>query len=151
MALLGRPRSSTHPDRATGMPWQAAPSALGAQWPVRMEIQPPPLPALCLEGGTLSVCTPLGWGGQHPESPRVECPNALSGWGHLPGPPSLPAPQGRTLLEAKMGHPLDGRVSLLHELVEADQEGVRLLPLLLLRPLPACLVGGLGEDQEAGG
>lgn len=57
--------------------------------------------------------------------------------------PSLPAPQGRTLLEAKMGHPLDGCVSLLHELVEADQEG------LLLLPLPACLEGILEKEQEA--
>lgn len=73
------------------------------------------------------------------------CPNALPSWGPLPGPPSLPAPQGRTLLEAKMGHPLDGRVSLLHELVEADQEG------LLLLPLPACLGGVLGKEQEAEG
>lgn len=91
MALLGRPRSSTHPDRATGMPWQAAPSALGAQWPVRMEIQPHPLPALCLEGGTLSVCTPLGGGGQHPESPRVEVLPQRPVWVGSPAGPPLPA------------------------------------------------------------
>lgn len=76
--------------------------------------------------------------------PEWRClPDTLPGWDPLPGSPSLPAPQGRTLLEAEMGHPLDGRVSLLHELVEADQEG------LLLLPLPACLGGVLGKEQEA--
>lgn len=69
--------------------------------------------------------------------------------GPLLGPPPVPAPRGRTLLEAEMGHPLDGRVSLLHELVEADQEG--LLLLLLLLPLPACLGGLLGKEHEAVG
>lgn len=33
----------------------------------------------------------------------------------------------RTLLEAKVGDPLYGRVSLLHEFVEADEEGFLLL------------------------
>ena len=60
LALSGRHRTSTYPDRATGMARQAMPRALGTQWPVRMEIQPHPLPALCLEGGTLSVCNPRG-------------------------------------------------------------------------------------------
>lgn len=62
-------------------------------------------------------------------------------------PPTLtppnPFPLGRTLLEAKMWHPLDGCVSLLHELVEADQEG------LFLLLLPTCLRGVLGREQEA--
>lgn len=49
----------------------------------------------------------------------------------------------RTLLEAKMGDPLDGRVSLLHELVEADQEGLFFLPLL------AGLRRVLGREKEA--
>lgn len=57
--------------------------------------------------------------------------------------PLHPFPLGRTLLEAKMGHPLDGRVSLLHELVEADQEG------LFFLLLPTCLRGVLGREQEA--
>lgn len=68
--------------------------------------------------------------------------------GPLPAPP-VPAPRGRTLLEAEMGHPLDGRASLLHELVEADQEG--LLLLLLLLPLPACPGGLLGKEHGAVG
>lgn len=85
----------------------------------------------------------MGW--RRPGLPITEVlPDALPGWGSPAGrPPSLPAPQGRTLLEAEMGHPLDGRVSLLHELVEADQEG------LLLLPLPACLGGVLGKEHEA--
>ena len=77
-------------------------------------------------GGNLSERNPCGTSG----SPRMEVPCR---------PPPVPAPRGRTLLEAEMGHPLDGRASLLHELVEADQEG--LLLLLLLLPLPACLGG----------
>lgn len=41
-----------------------------------------------------------------------------------------------TLLEAEVGDPLDGRAPLLHELVEAEEEGFL---LLLLTPGPCFL------------
>lgn len=103
--------------------------------------QPHTLPAQYLEGDTHSMCNPCG---PASGSPRAEVPVPMPClMGSPAGPPSLPAPQGRTLLEAKMGHPLDGRVSLLHELVEADQEG------LFLLPLPACLREVLRKEQDA--
>lgn len=42
------------------MAGQTAPCVLGAQWPVRTDIWPHPLPGQCLEGGSLSVCNPCG-------------------------------------------------------------------------------------------
>lgn len=121
------------------MAGQTAPCVLGAQWPVRTDIWPHPLPGQCLEGGSLSVCNPCGL------AAVGVALNGGPGW----APPPVPAPRARTLLEAEMGHPLDGCASLLHELVEADQEG--LLLLLLLLPLPACLGGLLGKEHEAVG
>jgi hypothetical protein len=104
-----------------------------------------PFPALGLPGSILSVYNlyRLAVSGDPPKKRSLpHCPGLL---GSPTGPPSLPESPGRTLLEAEMGHPLDGRVSLLHELVEADQEG------LLLLPLPACLRGVLGKEQEVWG
>lgn len=112
------------------------------QWPVSIEVQLRPLPAQYLGGGCPLYAQPLWADSIRVTQSEGACPSALPGCSPLMGP-SLPAPQGRTLLEAKMGHPLDGCVSLLHELVEADQEG------LLLLPLPACLEGILEKEQEA--
>lgn len=121
------------------------PCAPVVQWPMRLEIRPHPLQPCAWRGG----CPLFGLASPRGVQSGGACPDTLPGLDPLPGSPSLPAPRGRTLLEAEMGHPLDGRVSLLHELVEADQEGLLLLPLLVLLPLPACLGGVLGKEQEA--
>lgn len=64
-------------------------------------------------------------------------------------PVAPPAPGERTLLEAEVGDPLNGCVSVLHELVEADEEGF----LLLLLPAARCLfhrllLGAIPSDRS---